>query len=341
MIEKKSYPLHRVCGEYISNEALPFLKRENLFPEKFSPPQIDQLLLSAVNGRASTLKLGMGGFGISRFTFDNFLFETAKHAGVDVMLETEANSVTFKENRFYVDTENETLEADVVVGAFGKRSKLDVVLKRSFIQKRSPFVGVKYHVRTDNPTNQIALHNFQGGYCGINSVENGISNICYLSERENLKKFGSIEVMEENILHRNPHLKYLFANSDFLLQKPEVINEISFETKLPVENHILMAGDSAGMIAPLCGNGMAIAVHSAKIAVDVISDFFAAKISRAEMERRYARAWQESFSKRLWLGRKIQLLFGNATLSRAAVNLVLHSRPIANFLVQKTHGQPF
>ncbi|HEY0740420.1 MAG TPA: NAD(P)/FAD-dependent oxidoreductase [Chryseosolibacter sp.] len=341
LFEKKSYPLHRVCGEYISNEALPFLKRENLFPEKFSPPHINEFLLSSVTGKVSTLPLDLGGFGISRFSFDNFLFETAKNAGVEVNVETEVNSVRFEENHFYVDAANKIMEADVVIGAFGKRSKLDVVLKRSFVQKRSPFVGVKYHVRSDHPVNQIALHNFQGGYCGINSVEDGIFNICYLSERENVKKFGSIEAMEENVLHQNPHLKHIFTNSDFLFQKPEVINEISFETKSPVEDHILMTGDSAGMIAPLCGNGMAIAIHSAKIAVEIISDFTVGKISRSEMERRYTVEWRKNFSKRLWRGRKIQLLFGNAALSQAAVNLVLHSKSLANFLVRKTHGQPF
>ena len=50
-----------------------------------------------------------------------------------------------------------------------------------------------------------------------------------------------------------------------LFEKPEVINEITFEKQDPVSNHILMCGDAAGMITPLCGNGMAMAIHSAKI----------------------------------------------------------------------------
>ncbi|HEY0651831.1 MAG TPA: NAD(P)/FAD-dependent oxidoreductase, partial [Chryseosolibacter sp.] len=341
LIEKKSYPLHRVCGEYVSNEALPFLKGHRLYPEKFSPPHIDEFVLSSVTGKVSTMKLDLGGFGISRFSLDFFLYEIAKECGVEFLLDTEANSVRFEHDRFTVETTKGSFEGNVVIGAQGKRSRLDVSLRRSFVEKRSPYVGVKYHARNDHPVNQVALHNFEGGYCGINRVEDGVSNICYLTERETLREQGSIQALEQNILYRNPRLKDIFVNSDFLFAKPEVINEISFETKGPIENHVLMAGDAAGMIAPLCGNGMAIAIHSAKIAADIIPLFLQKKISRHAMELRYTHEWTKNFSARLWRGRKIQNLFGNRSLSAAAVNLVLYSKPLARFLVQKTHGEPF
>lgn len=287
------------------------------------------------------MRLDLGGFGISRFSFDYFLFLKAKDLGVTVLTETEVASVTYSQDRFQVQTTTSMLESDVVIGAFGKRSKLDVFLKRPFIQKRSPFLGVKYHVRIEQPANQIALHNFDGGYCGINMVEDGVANLCYLSARENLRKYGSIGEMESEVLQKNSFLKNIFTNADFLFEKPEVINEISFETKSPVENHILMTGDSAGMITPLCGNGMAMAIHSAKIATDIIPRFLKEELSRDEMERKYAHEWHKNFSGRLWRGRQLQKLFGNAALSNAAVNLVMYSRPLANLLVRNTHGQPF
>lgn len=341
LIEKKSYPLHRVCGEYVSNEALPFLKREGLFPEKFSPPHIDEFLLSSVTGKVSEMKLDLGGFGISRFSFDFFLFQIAQGHGVEFLLDTEVSSVQFDGTRFNVQTDTGNFESAVVIGAQGKRSKLDVSMKRSFIEKRSPYIGIKYHARNDHPSNRIALHNFEGGYCGINRVEDGVVNICYLSERENLRTHGSIGALERNVLFQNPHLKEVFTNSEFLFDRPEVINEISFETKSPVEDHVLMTGDSAGMIAPLCGNGMAIAIHSAKIAADIIPAFIGNKISRRAMELRYTHEWSKHFSGRLWRGRKIQLLFGNPSLSAAAVKLVQYSRPLAALLVRNTHGVPF
>jgi flavin-dependent dehydrogenase len=341
LIEKKSYPFHRVCGEYISNEAVPFLRSQGLYPEEFSPPQINRFQLSSISGRQAQIPLPMGGFGISRFVFDQFLAAKAKESGIELLQGEEVTAVQFDEEKFHIQTPSKKFEADLVLGAYGKRSKLDIALQRKFIQKRSPYVGVKYHIRTRHPDNLIALHNFKGGYCGISNVESGKTNLCYLTHRDNLRNYGDIETMEHHILHQNPLLKSIFLDSEFLLRKPEVINEISFETKAPISNHILMVGDAAGMITPLCGNGMAMAIHSAKVATELVRDFCLKKISRNEMEQMYAVRWKKLFATRLWKGREIQRLFGNSFVSTVAVNLALHARPVANMLVRNTHGEIF
>ncbi|MCX8490314.1 MAG: FAD-dependent oxidoreductase, partial [Cyclobacteriaceae bacterium] len=229
----------------------------------------------------------------------------------------------------------------VVIGSFGKRSKLDIALKRSFIQKRSPYVGVKYHIRTQHPDALIALHNFKDGYCGISNIEDGKSCLCYLTHRDNVRKYGTIKTMEEEVLHKNPFLKPFFSTAEFLFDKPEVINEISFETKSPVQNHILMSGDAAGMITPLCGNGMALAIHSAKIVSELVSTFTKNEISREQLEYNYATKWNSLFANQLWAGRQIQNLFGSEWASNVAVNLARHVKPFARLLIKKTHGSPF
>jgi flavin-dependent dehydrogenase len=341
LIEKKSYPFHRVCGEYISNEAVPFLRSHGLYPDEFAPPQINQFQLSAVTGRQAMMPLALGGFGISRFVFDQFLSEKAKQSGVEFLLGEEVTAVHFDNGKFHLQTQSKKIETDLVIGAYGKRSKLDNTLQRDFIKKRSPYVGIKYHIRTQHPDHLIALHNFEGGYCGISNVESGKTNLCYLTHRSNLRKFGDVETMEEHILHKNPLLKSIFVNSEFILAKPEVINEISFETKAPVCNNMLMAGDAAGMITPLCGNGMAMAIHSAKIASALAVDFCSNKISRSNMENQYNLQWKNQFANRLWKGREMQRLFGNSVVSNVAVNLALYFRPVANLLVRNTHGEIF
>ena len=147
--------------------------------------------------------------------------------------------------------------------------------------------------------------------------------------------------MEQQVLFQNPYLKTIYQQAEFLMKKPEVINEISFATKAPVENHLLMCGDSAGMITPLCGNGMAIAIHASKLVSEAVSDFCKGKLTRMEMEHSYRISWKQNFEKRLWAGRKIQGLFGSVAASNLAVNLARYVTPVANFLVSKTHGVPF
>jgi menaquinone-9 beta-reductase len=342
VIEKKTYPFHRVCGEYISNETIPFLKSCDVFPEIHRPPQIQRFQLSSVKGKNKMLQLDLGGFGISRYTFDHFLFEIARGNGVEFFLKEEVEKISFHDHKFFISTNSRQLEADIVIGAFGKRSKVDIDLGRSFIKKRSPYVGVKYHIKTDHPSDLIALHNFRGGYCGISNIEGEKTNLCYLTHRDNVRQFKSIKEMEEAILFENPFLKNIFTNSQFLFEKPETINEISFETKLPVEDHILMTGDAAGMITPLCGNGMAMAIHSSKILSDLVIKFVRKKnFFRAELEQEYTASWNGLFKRRLWFGRQVQKLFGNEWASNAAVNVAIAVRPVAHAIIKGTHGDPF
>jgi flavin-dependent dehydrogenase len=295
-----------------------------------------------VNGRNTLLPLDLGGFGISRYTLDNFLYQKAQQAGVEFFLNTEVESVEFSEDEFSVKTSHEKLTSSLVIGAFGKRSKLDAELTRNFFKKRSPYVGVKYHIRTQHPGDLIALHNFRGGYCGISNIEDGKTNLCYLTLRENVKRFKNIREMEEKVLYKNPHLKSAFKNSDFLFDKPETINEISFETKEPVWNHVLMAGDSSGMITPLCGNGMAMAIHAGKIVTDLIIKYHRENLSREWLENTYATSWKKNFSNRLRFGRFVQhYLFGSEFTSNLAVNLAVYSKPIAKKIIRSTHGETF
>ena len=340
LLERKSYPFHRVCGEYISNEVLDFLKRERLYPEFLELPQINQFEFSDTRGKSVKIPLGMGGFGISRFVLDQWLVDQAIESGVSVRTGCQVMSVEFDDqrDRFSIGlSDHSVLYADFVIGAFGKRSKLDKFLERPFIQKRSPYIGVKYHVKTDFVRDVVALHNFHGGYCGLNAIEDNKFNLCYLGSRDQLREFGTVEEMERQVLWKNPILKKIFQESEFLFDKPEVINEINFEPKLPVENHILMAGDSAGLITPLCGNGMAMAIHSGKMAAEAI---LGGK-TRKEIETNYARNWKNEFLQRLWVGRNAQRLFGSGGASVFARKLIEQTPFFAKQIIKMTHGKPF
>jgi len=342
LFEEKKYPFHRVCGEYISNEVLPFLKRNDLYPTNWSPPAISEFQLTSPSGTSVKMPLDLGGFGISRYIFDHWLYEKAMAEGVHV----ECNRViscAFNNDSFLVQTRNgKEIEVDIAIGAFGKRSNLDKNLNRKFTQKRYPYVGVKYHLLTSEAAeDEIALHNFKDGYCGISRIEDQKFNLCYLTHRNNLKEYGKVSDMEQEVLYKNPFLRRIYENSDFLFDKPKIINEISFYPKEPVHEHILMAGDSAGMIAPLCGNGMAMAIHSAKLLSGLIIENVTNGFDRQKLEQDYTIAWRALFQRRLWIGRTIQQLFGATYLTEFAVKINKVFPVLTRSLMVKTHGKVF
>ena len=341
VFEKKKYPFHRVCGEYISNEVLPFLESLNIGISESGYSQINSLEITSVSGKILQADLQMGGFGLSRFKLDHLMYERAKRLGVEFIFER-VDNIAFFEDKFQISTPGNTIyEGAIAIAAFGKRSNLDQKLNRSFFYRRSPYLGVKYHIKTDLPGNMVRLDNFQGGYCGVSKIEEDKFCLCYLSETANLKKYSGIPEMEEEVLFRNPYLRRLFKDSEFLFESPEVINEISFEKKTLVENHLLFCGDSAGMITPLCGNGMAIAIHSAKILTDCIINFAkkGSKVQRNTLEKEYKIQWEKQFALRLKSGRLIQKLFGNTLISDLTVSTLGKLPGMTQILVKKTHGK--
>ena len=278
IIEKNEYPKHKVCGEYISNEVLPYLQQLGADPMITGAKKITRFLLSTTRGKTVEAKLPLGGFGVSRFTLDHFLLQNAIKNNAIIIHDT-VSDIHFENDIFRVTTkEGNELSAKIVIGAFGKRSNMDVTLDRAFMKYRSPFVGVKTHVQGSFPDDLVALHNFTGGYCGVSKVENGNMNICYLANYKSFQQYKNIDAFNKEVLYKNPHLKNIFENSVPVFEQPLTISQISFSDKTTVQDHILMCGDAAGMIHPLCGNGMAMAIHSAKIASELVIDYFDKRI---------------------------------------------------------------
>jgi menaquinone-9 beta-reductase len=344
VFEKESYPFHKVCGEYISMESWDFLTGLGLPLEHWNLPRIHQLLITAPDGRSISAELPQGGFGISRFKLDAALAELAKQAGVHLFENSKVHQVSFEEDHHLIQTPGGLYRAKVACACYGKKSNLDVKWKRSFMKqgKGENYVGVKYHVKADLPAGQISLHNFPGGYCGISRVEDGVYCLCYLTSSENLRKNQqSIPAMEEKTLKQNPALKKLLEEVSILYQEPVTIAQISFSKKTQIENHILCIGDAAGMITPLCGNGMSMALHASKIAAGCIQDFFSQLIKRQAMENNYQRIWDRQFSKRLKTGRLIQRFFGHPYWSSVLIRVTKPFPFLVRALIRQTHGGRF
>lgn len=340
VIEKNDFPKHKVCGEYISNEVAPYLESIGLQIDSLQPTHIDKLSFSLVSGKSINATLPLGGFGISRFALDKYLYDKAKDMGCVIVQET-TSDVSFLGDTFTITTNLNTYHTSIVLGAFGKRSNLDVKLKRNFIQKQSNWLGVKAHFKLDFPDDLVGLHHFKGGYCGVSRIENNLVNICYLANYDSFKKHKTTEDYQEKVIIENPNLKIIFKNAVLQFDKPLTISQVSFEEKKCVENHILMIGDTAGLIHPLCGNGMAMAIHSAKIAADLVLAFRNGEIrTREVLESKYTHQWNYNFNKRLKMGRLLSKLLQQEKLSAFTMRILIVFPFLLKLIIKKTHGNP-
>jgi menaquinone-9 beta-reductase len=341
LVEKNEYPKHKVCGEYISNEVLPYLNWLGITISELNPTAINKLQFSTSSGTMISCELPLGGFGISRFALDEFLYKKAVVNGC-LVIQDSVQDIIFKENQFTVSTVNNTiLKADIVIGAFGKRSLIDQKLNRNFIQKKSSWLAVKGHYLGSFREDLVGLHNFEGGYCGVSKVENNQINICYLCNYETFKKYKNTEDYQNNVIAKNPFLKNIFGTSTLLFEKPLTISQVSFDKKKAVENHILMIGDTAGLIHPLCGNGMAMAIHSAKIASELVIKYLTKEIkSRDELEQKYLKQWTTNFKARLKAGRFLSAILQQQKLSDMLLRILVEFPFLLTIIIKKTHGKP-
>ena len=342
LLEKEDFPHHKVCGEYVSNEILPYLEELGVSLDELQPAIIHRLQYSTSRGNAVEVALPLGGIGISRFSFDHLLYQHAIKAGVQVIKAT-VNSIEFSHNNFSItDIEDGAYEADIVLAAFGKRSNLDSTLKRNFFRNRAPWLAVKSHYKAEDfPKDLVALHNFQGGYCGLSRTETGAVNVCYLTSYNSFRRYKMPEKFKENVLRKNPFLDAFFAEATPILDRPLTIAQISFSPKKTVENHMLMLGDAAGLLHPLCGNGMAMAIHSAKIASEVVlKQLENEEIQYKEMEDSYRTLWRLNFRKRIITGRILQRILINQNLAEISQAVVSKMPFLLPKIIKRTHGTP-
>lgn len=342
VLEKDSYPNHKVCGEYLSREIIPYLESLEVNLKLQEPVNIDTLIYSSSSGKTIKTTLPQGGIGISRYVLDSVLYKKALGNGATVIIDSVIN-IEFCDDSFIVSLKEESpVKAKIVLGAYGKRSLLDKKLERDFINKKTTWLAVKGHYNLDAyPSNTVSLHNFESGYCGLSKTETGAVNVCYLTTYNSFKKHKDTEVYKKDVLSQNPHLKEFFKQAKPLFEKDLSIAQISFDKKSRIHNHILMLGDAAGLIHPLCGNGMAMAIHSAKLASESILKHFTSNgFNREALENDYFFKWDQNFSERLKTGRVLQKILMHPSLAEVSRHTLNLFPSLLAKIIKKTHGKP-
>jgi menaquinone-9 beta-reductase len=343
LFEKNEYPFQRVCGEYISMESWDFLVSLGLPLARMNLPIINQLGISSEKGFMMNSDLKLGGFGISRLTLDNELYKIAISKNVVVLQNCKVTSVT-NGTISEIITSNATYAAKIICGAFGKYTPTFAqnVNKISLRTNGVNYIGVKYHIKSNLNNNRIELHNFKAGYCGISRVDNDHYCLCYLTNADNLKDSGGkIDVMEKQILYKNPFLKKYFTESDFVNPTPLVVSNVQFSSKQTNVNGIFLLGDAAGSITPLCGNGMSMAMRSSKILAQLLESYFDTAITMNQLISEYDRLWRKNFKTRITAGFYLLNLFGKNITTHLSLKLLNNFPRITQKLISLTHGEIF
>jgi flavin-dependent dehydrogenase len=323
LIDRDTFPRDKLCGEFLSYDALPILERLGVDLEL--APYIHRCRVVA-RRRTYEFDFPHPARGTSRMFLDALLFRTAVARGATSFEGTTVNSL-------------DEIDAKVVVGAWGRWGRFDTQLHRGFVRDRSHRnFGFKRHYRGVPNSGTIELYSFDRGYLGVNDVEDGATNICGLVHASRLAGHkGRWDSFVETIRSEEPPLEALYsryapAQENFLSSEPVI-----FRARSPVEGGIFMIGDASGVIDPLTGNGMAMAIQSALLLAPFILRLLATPHHRDAIEREYRARHAAMFRPRIAWSRRVASLLSRPALLDTVLRTVRGAKAGA-FLLRHTRA---
>ena len=348
ILDRSTFPRDKVCGEFLSWDALPVLDAIGALEilDERGARRIDRCAIM-LGDREYRFGFPGEARGISRRTLDEVILDRARALGATVMEGWSATRVEPRKNEDgFVLAKGRSgaemkINAGILVGAWGRWGRLDIQLQRQFVREtRRRHFGFKRHyseLPVDDRT--IRLHSFDRGYLGVSPVEGERTNICGLVHGSRIRSMkGGWESLVESLREEADELDRLFREreprqEEFLSSEPVV-----FSAREPVVEGMLLIGDAAGIIDPLAGNGMAMAIQSALLAAGTVLQRLSGGRLAEVADRLYAKNFSEWFDSRIRWSRRSAMVLSRPSLLRAAGSLA-PGPALGEFLTRKTRGQ--
>jgi flavin-dependent dehydrogenase len=271
LIEREPTPRHKVCGEFLSGEALEDLHLLGIDVTSLGAVPIHMVRLAA-SRRAAEAPLPFSAASLTRKALDTALIAEAIAAGVHVECGRTVQALERTESNLWQATldDGTTHEAPTAFLATGKHDL------RGHARPEDPqrWVAFKMYFRLGSAqaaelARASELMLFPGGYGGIQPVEGGIANLCCVVQQRYLATAGNRwEQFLANMQQDCPHLAMRLAGAEPLLDKPIAITHIPYGyIRRTSEEGLYCIGDQAAVIPSFTGDGISIALHTARCAV--------------------------------------------------------------------------
>lgn len=324
VVEKSQFPRETLCGEFLSHEVVEVLDDLGLRSEflALEPNPIKHVVLCSGSRTPLRAPLGFTAYGLSRSRFDAFLLFAAQRAGATVAQPCEVSRVTGEPGDFSVACTSHrgpvTLRALRIVAAHGKVSLPDPDRQGAHDRGRMRFAAAKFHLPASSlhgaAVDEIVLALGKNIYCGINHVGEGVATICCLDHRT-----AHAPSMRERVLQlasANPAFGRMLTEEALSALRSATIfgaGNISFGIRDVTKDGIISIGDAAGVIAPLAGDGIAMALQGAHLLGDLLKMEFAGIRGGSDFAEEYQRRWKSLFVGRM----RVALLSQRLALSPA------------------------
>jgi menaquinone-9 beta-reductase len=340
LLERETVPHHKVCGEFLSREAVDYLHQAGVAPLELGAAVIRTLRLSA-GSRAIETPLPFQALSLSRHALDSALLAHAEVKGCQVLRGVTAESLAAYAGQWLVALNNGgSMHAANVFLATGKHDLRGLSRAPA---KQSDLVGFKLHWQLA-PAQLVSLREvmdlflFPGGYGGLSLIEGGVANLCLVVRRSTLRRLGGWPELLAEILRGNRHLHKLLSGASQLWPRPLAISPIPYGYLTAQPHGLWRLGDQAAVIPSFTGDGISIALHSAALAAQM----FLAGSSAADYSHTLRAQLTRSMTLAAWLSRSAVTAVGRAvalpalTLAPNAMRWIAMSTRIPQYSIVLT-----
>ena len=271
LLEREPRAHHKVCGEFLSREAVAYLAQLGVDPISLGAKTIRSVRLTARNQVVET-KLPFTALSLSRCVLDEALIKRAADSGCTVERGAFVERVAQQSGEWRADLRGgESWTSAKVFLASGKHEMRGI--------ERGPgqhgdLVGFKLHWRlaaaeTEALGDSMDLFLFKGGYGGLSLVEGNTANFCLVVRRAALLKAGGWKHLLEGIQSENAHIRQRLSGAHPLWARPLAVSSIPYGYIHAGGKGLWCVGDQAAVIPSFTGDGMSIALHSGALAAEM------------------------------------------------------------------------
>lgn len=333
LLERGSFPRHKVCGEFVSSESLGLLEE---FARDHAPlaallRQAERIAQARIflDGQVWEFPVGPAAASIPRFHLDAALWALAQQAGVECRQQVTVIAAG-QNGCSRVETSAGSYQARALINASGRWSNLSPPL-RTPARPVPRWLGLKAHFREHRAARSVDLYFFPAGYCGVQPVAADRINVCAMVRADYATTL-------EEVLRQHPRLVERSRDWDAVTE-PVTTSPLLFGKPVARRGALLLAGDAAGFVDPFVGDGISLGLRGGVLAAQALTGVWSGRISLEEAARDYERAYRRELAPVYGAASQLRRLVALPRALRAPALRLLKSNALARYLVRKTRAR--
>ncbi|MDQ7849149.1 MAG: geranylgeranyl reductase family protein [Armatimonadota bacterium] len=279
LLDRARFPREKPCGDFLHPLGTAVLEQLGVLAEVGSQAQsLHGMLLVSPQGREVFAPFPGGtGLAVRRAVLDDTVLQAARRAGAEVHTGRPARAVARHGQRWEIRTDQGTLEARVLVGADGMRSRVAQAagLRRGPLRRGRYALSIYVRGLPAYP-GWGEMHLGRETYCGVSLFPDGWARLALVLPREALgaqiraAQTGKVARVLEDAMRAFPSLRARLPGVQ-VCAGLRAVGPLHPSTGPVVADGIVLVGDAAACTDPLTGLGVSLALSAASVAARTVA----------------------------------------------------------------------